>query len=105
MGIGFWCYSGDTGICTAAYVHVVASQPWVTEPSQSLFRWQVGDVIEGGPFSQSNNTVAVPEGPRLGVALDRSALEHWHRHLVDHGPLDHFHDPYLPGRYRRLLLA
>ena len=51
MGIGFWCYSGDAGICTAAYLHMVASQPWLREPSQSLFRWQVGgDVIQGGPF-------------------------------------------------------
>ena len=105
MGIGFWCYSGDAGICTAAYLHVVASQPWITEPSQSLFRWQVGDVIEGGPFRQQNNVVSVPEGPGLGVVLDRRALDRWHRHFQEHGPLDHFYDPGRPGRYRRLPLA
>jgi glucarate dehydratase len=105
MGVGFWCYSGDTGVCTAAYLHVVASQSWITEPSQSLFRWQVGDVIEGGPFRQHDDVVAVPGGPGLGVTLDREALAHWHAHLVEHGPLDHFHDPAAPGRFRRLPLS
>jgi glucarate dehydratase len=105
MGVGFWCYSGDTGVCTAAYLHVSAAMPWISEPSQSLFRWQVGDVIEGGPFRQRDNVVPVPEGPGLGVALDRDALACWHRHFVEHGPMDHFHDPARPGRYRRLPLA
>jgi glucarate dehydratase len=105
MGVGFWCYSGDTGIATAAYLHVVASQPWLTEPSQSLFRWQVGDVVEGGPFRQRDNVVPVPRGAGLGITLDPDALARWHRHLVDNGPLDHFHNPAAPGRFRRLPLA
>jgi glucarate dehydratase len=105
MGVGFWCYSGDAGICTAAYLHVVASQPWVSEPSQSLLRWQTWDVIVGGPFKPRNDVVTVPTGPGLGVELDRDALDHAHRHLLEHGPLDHFHDPDAPGRYRRLPLS
>jgi glucarate dehydratase len=105
MGKGFWCYSNDLGIMTAAYLHVVAATPWITEPSQSLFRWQVGDVIEGGPFRQVNDTVPVPDGPGLGVALDRAALARWAAHFAEHGPMDHFHDPCNPGRYRRLPLA
>ncbi|BCH05173.1 chloromuconate cycloisomerase (plasmid) [Mesorhizobium sp. 131-2-5] len=105
MGVGFWCYSGDAGVATAAYLHMSAAMPWITEPSQSLFRWQVGDVIENGPFRQKNNVVAVPEGPGLGVTLDRDALAFWNNHLVEHGPLDHFFDPAKPGRFRRLPLA
>jgi glucarate dehydratase len=105
MGVGFWCYSGDAGICTAAYLHVCAAMPHITEPSQSLFRWQVGDVIVGGPFRQTNDVVAVPDGPGLGVELDRDALARWHKHYVDHGPMDHFMDPAAPGRHRRLPLA
>jgi glucarate dehydratase len=105
MGVGFWCYSGDSGVCTAAYLHVSAAMPWIREPSQSLFRWQSGDVIEGGPFRQTGNVVEVPDGPGLGVSLDREALACWHRHFVDHGPLDHFHDPAQPGRFRRLPLG
>jgi glucarate dehydratase len=105
MGVGFWCYSGDAGICTAAYLHVSAAMPHITEPSQSLFRWQVGDVIVGGPFRQTNNIVRVPEGPGLGVELDRDAVARWHQHYVDHGPMDHFLDPWSDGHYRRLPLG
>lgn len=104
MGVGFWCYSGDAGIATAAYLHMTAATQWISEPSQSLFRWQVADVIEGGPFRQTDNVVRVPEGPGLGVTLDRKALERWHAHFRDNGPIDHFHDPLRPGRFRRLPL-
>jgi glucarate dehydratase len=104
MGVGFWCYSGDTGICTAAYLHVSAAMGWITEPSQSLLRWQIGDVIAGGPFKPKNNVVAVPEGPGLGVELDRSALAHWHAHYREHGPMDHYENPGMPNVYRRLPL-
>lgn len=82
----------------------VAAQPWITEPGQSLFRWQIGDVIEGGPFRQTNNSVPVPEGPGLGVTLDPHELNRWHQHFLEHGPMDHFHDPLRPGNNRRLPL-
>lgn len=104
MGVGFWCYSGDTGICTAAYLHVSAAMGWIHEPSQSLLRWQVGDVIQGGPFKPRQNVVAVPEGPGLGVELDREALAHWHAHYREHGPMDHYENPQRPGSFRRLPL-
>jgi glucarate dehydratase len=104
MGIGFWCYSGDAGICTAAYLHMTAAMPWLHEPSQSLLRWQIGDVIHGGPFKPKNNVVPVPEGDGLGVELDRDALKRWHRHYQENGPMDHFYDPKRPGYFRKLPL-
>lgn len=61
-------------------------------------------MIERGPFHQKNNVVSVPEGPGLGVTLDRGALAHCHQHLVATGLLDYFHDPAMPGRFRRLPL-
>jgi glucarate dehydratase len=104
MGIGFWCYSGDAGICTAAYLHVSAAMAWIREPAQSLLRWQVGDVIVGGPFKPKNNVVPVPEGPGLGITLDETALEYWHQDYLKRGPMDHFYAPEHPGRFRRLPL-
>jgi glucarate dehydratase len=104
FGKGFWCYSNDLGIMTAAYLHVSAATQWITEASQSLFRWQVGDVIRDGPFRQVNNTVRVPEGDGLGVELDPAAMRRWAAHFAKHGPMGHFSDPDNPGRYRRLPL-
>ena len=102
MGIGFWCYSGDAGIATAAYLHMSAAMPHISEPSQSLFRWQVGDVIVDGPFRQTDDVVRVPDGPGLGVELDPDALARWHRHYLENGPLDHYLDPWGDGHFRRL---
>jgi glucarate dehydratase len=104
MGVGFWCYSGDAGICTAAYLHMTAAMPWMYEPSQSLFRWQIADVIQGGPFRQKNNVIPVPEGPGLGVELDQQALNRCHQHYLKLGPLDHFDNPDRPGCFKRLPL-
>ncbi|MBL1434808.1 MAG: mandelate racemase/muconate lactonizing enzyme family protein [Rhodobacteraceae bacterium] len=104
MGKGFWCYSNDLGIMTAAYLHVSAATPHITEASQSLFRWQIGDVIKGGPFKQTNDTVRVPEGLGLGVELDEKAMRRWAKHFEDNGPISHFEDPHAPGKFRRLPL-
>jgi glucarate dehydratase len=105
MGIGFWCYSGDAGVATAAYLQVSAALPWISEPSQSLCRWQSADVIEGGPFRQRDNAVQIPDGHGLGVELDRELLKRLHGDFLENGPLDHFQDPMRPGRYRRLPLV
>jgi glucarate dehydratase len=73
-GVGFWFYSGDFGIATAAYLHIAAATPYVDAPSQSLLRWTTEDVIVGGPFSPEAGVVRVPVGPGLGVELDEAAL-------------------------------
>jgi len=104
MGKNFWCYSGDAGICTAAYLHMSAAMPLISEPNNSVLHWQIGDVIEGGPFNPKNNVVPVPEGPGLGIKLDRDALKHWHRHYLDNGPLLDFYNPAKPGYFQRLPL-
>jgi glucarate dehydratase len=73
-GVGFWFYSGDFGIQTAAYLHLAATTPYLDRASQSLLRWTRDDVIAGGPFSPEAGVVDVPAGPGLGVELDEAAL-------------------------------
>ena len=73
-GVGFWFYSGDLGIATAAYLQVAAATAYLDRPSQSLLRWTTDDVIAGGPFSPERGAVDVPSGPGLGVELDEAAL-------------------------------
>lgn len=103
-GIDFWCYSGDSGIGSAAYLHLCAAIEWIREPNQSLFRMQPMDIIEGGPFLPKNNVVRVPEGPGLGVTLSQEKLAIRHKDLVDNGPCNKYHDPARPGTFRRLPL-
>jgi glucarate dehydratase len=73
-GVGFWFYSGDLGVATAAYLSLAAVTPYLDSPSQSLLRWTTDDVIVGGPFSPESGVVPVPSGPGLGVDLDEQAL-------------------------------
>jgi glucarate dehydratase len=105
MEIGFWCYSGDSGIASAAYLHVIAATQHIHQPSQALFRWQTDDVIEEGPFRPSNNVLPVPEGPGLGITLSPSSLKRCHQRFLQEGPYDEFHDPSHPGQYARLPLC
>lgn len=105
FGIEFWCYSGDSGVASAAYLHVLASQSWAFRPSQSLFRMQPLDVIEEGPFRPRNNLLRVPEGPGLGVTLSPERLEHAHELFLRDGPMNKYHDPEKPGIFRRLPYA
>jgi glucarate dehydratase len=102
--IDFWCYSGDSGIGSAAYLHLCAALGWIREPNQSLFRMLPMDVTEEGPFSPRNNVVRVPEGPGLGVTLSRENLAACHRDFTEKGPCNKYHDPAKPGTYRRLPL-
>lgn len=104
-GIDFWCYSGDSGIGSAAYLHLCAALGWIREPNQSLFRMQPEDIIEEGPFAPRHNVVGVPEGPGLGVTLSREKLARMHEDLVRNGPCNKYHDPSKPGTYRRLPLC
>jgi glucarate dehydratase len=105
VGLDFWCYSGDSGIASAVYLHLTAAHAHIREPSQSLFHMQPFDVIEEGPFRPRNNLVAVPEGPGIGVTLSPDRLAFCHRHFVEHGAYDKFRDPDRPGVFRRLPLA
>jgi glucarate dehydratase len=104
MGIDFWCYSANTGIGSAAYLHLCAAFSHIREPNQSLFRMQPYDVVEEGVFAPVNNMVPVPEGPGLGVTLSMERLAFCHNMFMEEGPYTQHHDPDEPGKYKRLPL-
>jgi glucarate dehydratase len=95
-GVGFWFYSGDLGIATAAYLHIAAANPYLDRPSQSLLRWTTDDVIVGGPFSPESGVVQVPTAPGLGVELDEDAVARGVERFSREGPYDFYAGPPLP---------
>lgn len=74
LGVDFWCYSGDAGVMTAAYLHLTAAEPSMIHPHQSLFRFTADVAIEQGRYQPRGGVLAVPDEPGLGVDLDRSAV-------------------------------
>jgi glucarate dehydratase len=74
FGVDFWCYSGDAGVMTAAYLHLTAAEPSTIRPHQSLFRFTADVALEQGHFSPRRGVLPVPSDPGLGVTLDRAAV-------------------------------
>ena len=66
FGVGFWFYSGDGAIGTAAYLQISAALAYVERPHQSLLRWYTDDVVTGGPLRPENDVLPVPPGPDRG---------------------------------------
>ncbi len=104
-GLDFWCYSGGSGLETAAYLHLCAAHPHLREPNQSLLRQQPFDVIAEGPFAPKGNHVTLPGGPGLGVKLDRDRLRFAAELLKNRGVPDKYRDPVAPGVMRRMPLV
>lgn len=87
LGIDFWCYSGDAGVMTAAYLHLTASEASMIRPHQALFRFAADVVIEQGPYSPRNGLLELPDDPGLGVTLDRAALARLHERYRSEGEM------------------
>jgi glucarate dehydratase len=85
LQVGFRFHSGETGIASAAYLHLSAALEHVRGASQTLFHWYADDVIEGGPFALEKGVTQVPTGPGLGVTLDRKALQRCHERYLAEG--------------------
>jgi glucarate dehydratase len=86
MGVGFRFHSGETGVGSAAYLHLTAVSPHITGSSQTILRWYADDVIAGGPMSPQNGQLVLPEGPGLGVTLDPVAFQRCHARFLAEGP-------------------
>ena len=95
-GVGFWFYSGDLGIATAAQLHVTAVSLMLTEPSQSLLRWTADDVTAEGVTEPELGLLPVPDGPGLGVTLDERALQRCVERFAREGTYDLYSGPQLP---------
>lgn len=85
-GLGLSMHSNShLGISLAAMTHLAAATPNLTYDCDTHYPWQVDEVVEGGRFTFTDGTLAVPEGPGLGVTLDREALRRLHQNYLDCG--------------------
>jgi L-alanine-DL-glutamate epimerase-like enolase superfamily enzyme len=66
---------GELGIATAAGLHVLSTCPNATLANQSYCSVLSSDVIVGDSLSCTDGFLTVPDGPGLGVELDRDQLE------------------------------
>ena len=101
LGIDFWCYSGDAGIMTAAYLHLTASEPSMIRPHQSLFRFTADVAIEQGHYAPHGGALPVPTAAGLGVSLDPVAVRRMHEHFLASGAMAAGSSPRYRSAYRQ----
>lgn len=100
--VGFRFHSGETGVASAAYLHLTAALEHVRGASQTLFHWYADDVIEGGPFRHENGHVDVPTAPGLGVTLDPTALQRCHDRYLAEGAFPDGRSGGYGGKFRKI---
>jgi glucarate dehydratase len=91
--------SGELGIQLATMLHLGAVIPNLTFSADAHYHHLLGDVIEGGKLAYRNGTIGVPDGPGLGVKLDRDKLNEYADLYKELGGYPYDRDPGYPGRY------
>jgi glucarate dehydratase len=70
------------GISLAAMVHLGAALPEFSHALDTHYPWQSDEIILGGRLPFEEGAVRVPQGPGLGVELDRAALARLHDNFL-----------------------
>jgi glucarate dehydratase len=91
----------ELGVSTAAMLHLAAATPYLSYAPDSHYHDQMDDVITN-PFHFHKGCLLVPEGPGLGVSLDKVKVEKYHRAFLEAGSVNEFFDPQRPSWFPNL---
>ena len=98
FGVDVGMHSGaEFGISQAAMIHLAASLPNLLLAPDSHYHHLTDDVIEGGKLRYVGGKMKVPEGPGLGVKLDRDRLARYHELSKKQQMGSWIEDPRRPG--------
>ena len=89
--------SGELGIQLATMLHLGAVLPNLGYAADAHYHHLVDDVIVGGPLRYEGGAIRVPDGPGLGVTLDRDKLARYHELFREKGGYPYDRDPGRPG--------
>lgn len=89
--------SGELGIQLATMLHLGAVIPNLSFAADAHYHHLTDDIIEGGPLKYEGGAVAVPDGPGLGVRLDREKLAEYAELYKRLGGYPYDQDPLRPG--------
>ena len=97
FGFGLAIHSDrELGIGMTASLHLWASTPSLVHKYDSHYPFQVDDIITQ-PLQWKDGSTSLPQGPGLGVEIDREKLEKYHRLYTAKGDEIEFFDPNRPG--------
>jgi len=98
MQIGIAVHSsGELGIQLATMLHLGAVLPNLTYSADAHYHQLTDDVIVGGKMRYEGGAIRVPDGPGLGVELDRAKLAEYAALYKKLGGYPYDQDPGRPG--------
>jgi len=89
--------SGELGIQLATMLHLGAVLPNLTFAADAHYHHLKDDIVEGGLMRYEGGTIAVPDGPGLGVRLNRDKLREYAELYKELGNYPYDRDPLRPG--------
>jgi glucarate dehydratase len=89
--------SGELGIQLATMLHLGAVLPNLAFAADAHYHHLTDDIIEGGLMQYQDGAIRVPQGPGLGVKLDRDKLRRYREHYQRLGGYPYDQDPARPG--------
>jgi len=89
--------SGELGIQLATMLHLGAVIPNLSFAADAHYHHLADDIIEGGLMQYEDGAIRVPEGPGLGVRLNREKLAEYHELYRRLGGYAYDQDPGRPG--------
>ncbi|MFI7059689.1 enolase C-terminal domain-like protein [Kribbella sp. NPDC050124] len=91
--------SGELGIQLATMLHLGAVVPNLSFAADAHYHHLRDDIIAGGKLPYEGGAIAVPDGPGLGVELDRDKLAEYAELFRELGPYPYDRDPARPDWY------
>ena len=89
--------SGELGIQLATMLHLGAVIPNLSFAADAHYHHLRDDIIQGGKLKYENGAIAVPNGPGLGVKLDRDKVAEYRELYLRLGSYPYDQDPLRPG--------
>lgn len=91
--------SGELGVQLATMLHMGAALPNLAFAGDAHYHHLKDDILVGGKMEYKNGSIAVPEGPGLGITVDRVKLAHYAELYRKLGSYPYDRDPARPGWY------
>jgi glucarate dehydratase len=91
--------SGELGVQLSTMLHLAAVLPNLTLAIDAHYHHLRDDVIAGGKMLYENGQIKVPDGPGLGVTLDRDRLGEYAELYKELGAYCYDRDSRRPGWY------
>ncbi|RAP74066.1 enolase C-terminal domain-like protein [Paenibacillus montanisoli] len=88
--------SGELGIQLATMLHLGAVVPNLAHAADAHYHHLVDDIIVGGKMTYENGAIQVPEGPGLGIDIDRDKLARYAELYRELGGYPYDRDPSRP---------